>query len=99
MARLEQRLTFDEFAHNLQGIFDALTARKGAVVVDRGGELFRVEHQPADRPVVAPPRDPELVRAVLQQTAGAFKTQDVAKLKRDLRAQRGQRRRGRPNDY
>src|SRR5262245_22740209 len=43
--------------------------------------------------------DPEQVQHVIRSTAGALKRTDREQLKRDLRAQRGQKSKGRPSDY
>jgi hypothetical protein len=66
---------------------------EGPVVIESNGERFRIER---DMDALFAGYDPVRVRAALRRSAGALAGVDVAKLKRDLRAQRAQDSQGRP---
>lgn len=40
-----RRITFDEFARRLRAVFDAVQREKKPVLVEREGQLFRVERE------------------------------------------------------
>lgn len=92
------RLDFDEFAQHLPEVFDRLKREGRPVVVDRDGELYRIE------PPSAEPYDfwqvYDVARALeaLRASAGALRGVDTAELLADIHAQRGQDSRGRPSD-
>lgn len=67
-------------------------AAKEPVILERGGERFRLSRE--DDLFVG--YDPERARRALRESAGALAGVDVAALKRELREQRSQDSRGRP---
>ncbi len=97
MANEPRRIQFDDFLQHVQRIFDRLAHQKEPVVVERAGQLFRVEAEAEpEAQTLWADYDAERVRTALRQSAGAFKDIDVEQLKRDLREERAQDSHGRP---
>src|SRR5205823_4739526 len=84
-----RRIGFDEFVQQLQSIFDALAAEQAAILVERNGQLFRVEAQRGvNEGNIWADYDPARTREALLASAGGFSAIDTEALKRDLREQR-----------
>ncbi len=97
MANEPRRIQFDDFLKQVQSIFDMLARQNEPVVVERKGQLFRVEVERTDAvPTLWADYDAERVRIALRQSAGALQAIDVEQLKRDLREERVQDSHGRP---
>ncbi len=97
MANEPRKIQFDDFLKQVQSIFDMLARQKEPVVVERAGQLFRVEvERPDDAQALWVDYNAERVCTALRQSAGAFKDIDVEQLKRDLREERAQDSHGRP---
>ncbi len=97
MANEPRRIQFDDFLKQVPSIFDMLARQKEPVVVERKGQLFRVEAEAEpEAQTLWADYDAERVRTALRQSAGAFKEMDVEELKRDLREERAQDSHGRP---
>jgi hypothetical protein len=92
-----KRINFEEFARQLRTVFDAVDREKKPILVEKEGQLFRVEkeqlHEPAD---IWAGYNPERVRAGLRKSAGAFSGLDRDSFLTDLKAQREQDSSGRP---
>jgi len=92
-----RRITFDEFARRLRTVFDAVQREKKPVLVEKEGQLFRVEreslHEPAD---IWAGYSPARVRAGLRRSAGAFRGLDREAFLADVKEQREQESTGRP---
>src|SRR5579884_1194081 len=88
MATEPQHISFDQFAGNLQGVFDQVSERNRPVVVERDGETFLLEKQePED---IWKDYDPQKVQRVLRASAGALKGVDLDTFLQDIHAQREQ---------
>jgi hypothetical protein len=92
-----RRIEFDEFARHLRAVFDELWQAKEPILVEREGQVYRLELE------AAPPfggiwagYNAEQVRQALDQSAGALTEVDREALLRDLREQRAQSSDGRP---
>ena len=97
MANEPRKIQFNDFLKQVQSIFDMVARQKEPVMVERAGQLFRVEAERTDEAqTLWVDYDAERVRTALRQSAGAFKDIDVEQLKRDLREERAQDSHGRP---
>ena len=97
MANEPRKIQFDDFLKQVQSIFDMVARQKEPVMVERAGQLFRVEAERTDEAqTLWVDYDAERVCTALRQSAGAFKDIDVEQLKRDLREERAQDSHGRP---
>ncbi len=92
-----RRITFDEFARRLRAVFDAVQREKKPVLVEREGQLFRVERESLREAADIWARySPERVRAGLRRSAGAFRGLDREAFLADVKEQREQESTGRP---
>ena len=97
MAKEIKRVNFDEFAVNLPTIFDTMARRKEAVLIEREGQIYRLELEQAQLPEnVWTNYDPEQVRRGLRESAGALAGVDREALLRDIHGAREQASHGRP---
>lgn len=94
-------IPFDDFARRLPLIFDGLRSRGDAVVVERGGRLYRLAPEPvagaarlaptlADSEDIFAGYDPERVLAGLRASSGALDGVSAGELLADIHAQREQ---------
>jgi hypothetical protein len=92
-----RKIDFDEFAANVRRVFDAMEREQTPIVVERAGQLYRVEPQgtPSTETIWAQ-YDANHVRQALRASRGALTGVDRAALLADLRAERGQDSTGRP---
>jgi hypothetical protein len=96
MATQQKRLDFEEFARDLDTIFDILEQEKGPVLIQRAGRIYRLEPEPAGRASdIWIGYDPNAVRRSLRESAGALRLADREVLLSDLHHARGQDTRGR----
>ena len=72
-------------------------AASAPLILVKDGVRFRLHREDAKDDIWAN-YDPERVKRVLAETAGAWKNIDTEALKADIRAQRGQDSHGRPGD-
>ena len=92
-----RKIDFDDFANNIRTVFDAMEREHTPIVVDRGGQLYRVEPQESAAAAdIWATYDAGQVRQALQASRGALAGVDREELLRDLHAQRGQDSSGRP---
>lgn len=93
-----RRIAFDEFARQLGTIFEAVRSEKRPVLVEKEGQLFRVEeehlHEPSD---MWAGYSAERVRAGLRRSAGAFQGLDRDAFLADVKEQLEQDSTGRPS--
>lgn len=81
------RIDFDDFAKDIQMIFEHIRRSNEAVLIVRGDDVYRVERAPSN---AFADYDADRVRHALQQSAGALRGVDREELLRDIRAQREQ---------
>jgi hypothetical protein len=82
MALEPQRIDFDQFARDLPRSFDQVTQHNQPILVERDGELYRLEKQePLD---IWEGYDPAKVREALKQAAGALAGVDRDELLCDI---------------
>ncbi|MBI4493147.1 MAG: hypothetical protein HY690_10195 [Chloroflexi bacterium] len=78
MAHELKRLSFHEFVRHLTGVFDAMARQGEPVLIERDGQLYRLEpeetHQTQD---IWAGYDPEKVREVLDKVAGGWADLDI----------------------
>ena len=92
-----KRIAFDEFARHLTTVFDAVQHEKRPVLVERRGQLFRVEQEHLHEPEnIWEGYDAERVRAGLRTSAGALRGLDEKGFLADMKEQREQDSAGRP---
>ncbi len=91
-----KRMTFAEFAGQLEAVFDAIVRDDRPVLVERHGHLYRVTSEPGPRPDMWAGYDPERVLEALRGSAGALAGVDRDQLLADIHAAREQDSRGRP---
>jgi hypothetical protein len=72
-------------------------ANGARLILVKDGVRYRLAREDAE-PDIWANYDPERVRQVLRETAGAWKDIDTEALKADIKAQRGQDSHGRPGD-
>jgi len=93
VARQTRRLKFDEFAAQIDRVFEEMASEDGEVMVEKAGRLFRIE--PAGKDIWRG-YDPERVHGALVHLAGLLAGVDRKALMRDIHAARRQASRGRP---
>jgi hypothetical protein len=96
MTQEPRHIQFDDFVRQVQSIFDLLAHEKQPVVVERAGQLFRLEREPGKGDDIWATYNPEHVREAVRKSAGTLQGVDRAELQRDLREQREQDSHGRP---
>jgi len=97
VAKEVKRVNFDEFAINLPTIFDTMARRKEPVLIEREGQIYRLELEQAQPPEnIWSSYDPEKVRRGLKKSAGALAGVDREILLRDMHEAREQASHGRP---
>lgn len=95
MAVEPRRVDFREFANNLGPIFDSLRREGQPILVDRDGELYKLEPQEPQGEDPWTGYDAERVRKALRASAGALHGVNREELLADIHVQRGQDSRGR----
>lgn len=96
MAKEIKQVNFDEFAVNLDKIFDALAREKDPVLIEKGGRLYRLEAaQKQESGDIWVGYDPDAVRRGLMRSAGALAGVDGEALLRDIHQAREQASSGR----
>ena len=98
MAVEPTKLGFEDFAKHLDEVFDRLKREGRPVLVDRDGELYRIEPAQTEPYDFWAEYDVERAREALEASRGALRGVDRAQLLVDIHAQRGQDSRGRPSD-
>lgn len=96
MQKEPQRIQFDYFTLNLQRVFDDMARAKKKVLVERQGQLYRIEPEEEPPGDIWGTYDPQKVKAGLRKSAGALKGVDREQLLADLREGREQDLNGRP---
>lgn len=96
MAKQVRRISFEEFAAHMPDLLERITAEHETVIVEKNGNLYRIEATTEGDQGRPRTHDPERFREMLSRTAGALKGVDIVALKRDLRAGRQQGGRNRP---
>src|SRR5438270_11608716 len=82
MAQQPQRIEFDDFAGNLDEVFKQVRDRNQPVLVERDGEMYRLERDtPED---IWRGYDPDLVKKAIAASAGALRGVDIETLLEDL---------------
>lgn len=91
-------LSFDEFASNVRAIFDNMARKGGPVLIEREGQIYRLEPEQTRQPeALWTSYDPEVVRHGLRKCAGALAGVDRETLLRDVHQAREQVSHGRPS--
>lgn len=98
MAIEPRRLDFEEFANNLGPIFDRLKREGQPILVEREGELYKLEPQEPKAADLWRHYDADRVRKALRASAGALMGVNRDELQADIRAQRAQDSHGRPGE-
>lgn len=88
-------MPFDTFALNLRQVFDLLARNSEPVLIEREGQVFRLEKEGATEDIWST-YDPDHVRQALRLSVGALRGIDREQLKRELQQQREQNSPGRP---
>ncbi len=88
MAHQPQPMDFEDFAGNLDEVFERVRDRNQPVLVERDGETYRLEKDVPDD--IWKEYDPARVKKALKASAGALKGVDVETLLADLDGQREQ---------
>ena len=98
MARPEaRRMNFEDFAADLNRVFEALVPEDSQVLIEKAGKVYRVElEEAAEAKSLWANYDPDRAREALQRSAGAFAGVNTKELIADIHAARQQRSRGRP---
>lgn len=95
MAVVPRRFDFIEFASNLGPFLDSLKREGQSILVDRDGELYKLEPQAAD---FWRYYDAKRVREALRASTGALRGVNRDELLADIHAERAQDSQGRPGD-
>ena len=91
-------LSFDEFASNVRAIFDKMARKGDSVLIEREGQIYRLEPERTREPeTLWTGYDPEVVRNGLRISAGALAGVDREALLRDVHRAREQASHGRPS--
>ncbi len=99
MVTQPRRITFEDFAKELDAVFDDIAERRQPVLVERAGRFYLLEPTSAQEPGdIWADYDPEEARKALQASIGALAGVDIDELKADIKAARGQNSLGRPGD-
>jgi hypothetical protein len=97
MSEQSRRISFDEFARHPQAALDAVQSGKQAILIERQGELFRVEkEQLHGQPDIWAGYSADRVLAGFRKSAGGFRGLDRDTFLADMKEQREQDSRGRP---
>ena len=97
MAKELKQMSFDEFASNVRAIFDNMARRGEPVLIEREGQIYRLEPEQLQQPeALWASYDPEIVRHGLRKSAGALAGVDREALLRDIHRAREQVSHGRP---
>lgn len=92
-----RRVNFEEFAADLDRMFEMLGPGDRQILVQKGERLYRVELESvAEARDLWTNYDANRARQALRQSAGALAGVDIKELMADLHAARGQRSHGRP---
>lgn len=98
MAKELKPLSFDEFASNVRAIFDNMARKGEPVLIEREGQIYRLEPEQTRQPeALWTGYDPEVVRDGLRKSAGALAGVDREALLRDVHRAREQAGHGRPS--
>lgn len=87
MATEPTRIDFDDFAKDIQTVFERIRRSNEPVLIVRGDDVYRVERALSNGFL---DYDAGRVRRALQQSAGALRGVDRQELLGDIRAQREQ---------
>jgi hypothetical protein len=88
MAHNPQPIDFDDFARHLAQVFDQVRRRHQPILVERDGQVFRVELQePED---IWEGYDPEKVERALRASRGLFAGTNTEQFLAEMHEQRGQ---------
>jgi len=101
MVAEQRRITFDEFAKSLDAVFDEMAERQEPVLVQRGGQLYRLAPATEDQPDdIWENYDAKKVLQAWEaaRKARIFEGVDVEQVKADIKAARGQDSVGRPGN-
>ena len=85
-----RKMSFQEFASNLENVFESLAAGDEPVLVERGQEVYRVEAEGGQSAIPWDRYDPAEVLAALEKSTNVLRGVDTDKLLADLRAERTQ---------
>jgi hypothetical protein len=96
MTQKPRHIEFDDFVRQVQSIFDMLAHEKRPVMVERQGQLFRLEREPGKQADIWAGYSPDHARQAVRESAGALRGVNRKQLLRDLREQREQDSHGRP---
>ena len=97
MAKEVKRVNFDEFAVNLPTIFDTMARKKEPVLIEREGQIYRLELERTQPPEnIWTHYDPETARRGLREGAGALAGVDREAILCDIHGARQQASHGRP---
>lgn len=88
MAQQQPRIDFDDFAENLEKVFEHIRDRNQPVYVEHNGETYRVEKETSGD--IWQDYDADRVQKALRATAGMLKDVDIDALIADIEAQREQ---------
>lgn len=81
------RIDFDDFAKDIQSVFERIRQSNEAVLTVRGEDVYRVERAPSNAFL---DYEAGRVRQALQQSAGALRGVDREELLSDIRGRREQ---------
>src|SRR5687767_11587082 len=100
MVAEQRRINFEEFVKTVDAVFDDIAERQEAVLVQRGGRVFRLAPAADETDDIWANYDPVRVWEALEaaRQARPFEGIDVEQLKADIKAARGQDSLGRPGD-
>ena len=96
----QRKMSFREFADDLEQVFDALErGDEEEVLVEKAGRRYRLGTvKDSEKPPIWQDYDPAKAWAAMRRSQGAFEGVDTEQLKLDIRAARGQDSKGRPGD-
>lgn len=86
MAHRPQRIEFENFAGNLEEVFEQVRRCNEPVLVERDGETFRLERDASGD--IWKDYDPERVQKAMAASVGVLKGVDIDSLLEELKAQR-----------
>ena len=101
MVTQPRRITFADFAKELDAVFDDIAEHQQPVLVERAGKFYLLEPISAQEPGdIWADYDPEAVLQAFRAARAArlFEGVDTEALKAELKAARGQDSQGRPSD-
>lgn len=88
MAQQRQRIDFEDFADNLERVFEQIRERNQPVFVEHNGEIYRLEKGMTGD--IWQDYDADRVQKALQASAGKLRGIDIDALIADIEAQREQ---------